>query len=127
MSRSVIKLTLKAPSTPTIFSFEKNKMLVNGAEQTGVQDTFLGAALGEAKLRRFLVAPKGAEVTGITETPDGRTLFVNIQHPGELSAPLSLGKEAQSQWPGNQGVGPQGRPRSATLVITRKDGGLIGL
>jgi secreted PhoX family phosphatase len=105
----------------------KNKMLVNGAEQTGVQDTFLGAALGEAKLRRFLVAPKGAEVTGITETPDGRTLFVNIQHPGELSAPMSSGKDVQSQWPGNQGVGPQGRPRSATLVITRKDGGLIGL
>jgi secreted PhoX family phosphatase len=105
----------------------KNKMLVNGAEQTGTQETFLGAALGEAKLRRFLVAPKGAEVTGITETADGRTLFVNIQHPGELSKALSSGTAPQSTWPGNQGVGPQGRPRSATIVITRKDGGLIGL
>ena len=105
----------------------KNKMLVNGAEQTGTQETFVGAVLGEAKLRRFLVAPKGAEVTGITETADGRTLFVNIQHPGELSKPLSSGTAPQSTWPGNQGVGPQGRPRSATIVITRKDGGLIGL
>ncbi|PUE08133.1 PhoX family phosphatase [Limnohabitans sp. T6-20] len=105
----------------------KNKMIVNGVEQTGTQETFLGAALGEAKLRRFLVAPKGSEVTGITETADGRTLFVNIQHPGELSKPLSSGIAPQSTWPGNQGFGPKGRPRSATIVITRKDGGLIGL
>ena len=105
----------------------KNKMVVGGAEQSGTQETFLGAALGEAKLRRFLVAPKGAEVTGLAETPDGRTLFVNIQHPGELSKALSSGEAPQSTWPGNQGVGPQGRPRSATIVITRKDGGLIGL
>ena len=105
----------------------KNKMVVGGVEQTGMQETFLGAALGEAKLRRFLVAPKGAEVTGITETPDGRTLFVNIQHPGELSKPQSSGGAPQSVWPGNQGYGVAGRPRSATIVITRKDGGLIGL
>lgn len=105
----------------------KNKMVINGSEQTGTQETFLGAALGEAKLRRFLVAPKGSEVTGITETADGRTLFVNIQHPGELSKPLSSGVAPQSTWPGQQGYGPAGRPRSATIVITRKDGGLIGL
>ncbi len=104
----------------------KNKMVVNGVEQTSTQETFLGAALGEAKLRRFLVAPKGAEVTGITETPDGRTLFVNIQHPGETSKPLAAG-EPESMWPGNQGYGAPGRPRSATIVITRRDGGLIGI
>jgi len=105
----------------------KNKMVLGGAEQTGTQETFVGAALGETKLRRFLVAPAGAEVTGITETADGRTLFVNIQHPGELSKPLSSGAAPQSVWPGNQGYGVAGRPRSATIVITRKDGGLIGL
>jgi secreted PhoX family phosphatase len=105
----------------------KNKMVINGVEQTGTQETFVGAALGEAQLRRFLVAPAGAEVTGITETADGRTLFVNIQHPGELSKPLSSGAAPQSIWPGNQGYGPTGRPRSATIVITRQDGGLIGL
>ena len=105
----------------------KNKMVVAGTEQSGTQETFLGAALGEAKLRRFLVAPPGAEVTGITETPDGRTLFVNIQHPGEKSKPVAAGAAPQSMWPGNTGYGPQGRPRSATIVITRKDGGVIGL
>jgi hypothetical protein len=33
----------------------------------------------------------------------------------------------ESGWPANQGYGPVGRPRSATLVITRQDGGLIGV
>jgi secreted PhoX family phosphatase len=54
-------------------------------------------------------------------------LFVNIQHPGEKSKPLATGSTPQSMWPGNAGYGPQGRPRSATIVITRKDGGVIGL
>ena len=106
-----------------------NAMTVGGAQVTGKQDTFIGAALGETRLRRFLVAPKGAEVTGITETEDGKTLFVNIQHPGENTP--ALGNAAQynleSTWPGNAGYGPVGRPRSATLVITRNDGGLIGV
>lgn len=100
---------------------------------TGKTNTFVGATLGEAKLRRFLVAPKGAEVTGLAETPDGKAMFVNIQHPGENTP--ALGSAAtftfESQWPGNasgtQKYGPLGRPRSATLVITRDDGGVIGL
>jgi secreted PhoX family phosphatase len=69
---------------------------------TGTQNTFIGAALGEAKLRRFIVAPKGSEVTGITETADGRAIFMNIQHPGEGTPALGAGPFAfQSQWPGN--------------------------
>ncbi len=101
-----------------------NRMVVNGVEQTGKQETFVGATLGDARLRRFLVAPPGAEVTGITETPDGRTLFVNIQHPGENTKP---GGAPESLWPGNKGYGRGGRPRSATIVITREDGGVIGV
>ncbi|MCW5669310.1 MAG: PhoX family phosphatase [Hydrogenophaga sp.] len=97
---------------------------------SGTQNTFIGAALGEAKLRRFMVSPKGAEVTGITESADGRAIFVNIQHPGENTPALGAGPFAfQSQWPGNSPsapYGPLGRPRSATIVITRTDGGVIG-
>ena len=33
----------------------------------------------------------------------------------------------ESRWPGNAGYGPLGRPRSATIVITRIDGGVIGV
>lgn len=98
---------------------------------SGTQNTFIGAALGEARLRRFMVSPKGAEVTGITESADGRAIFVNIQHPGENTPALGAGPFAfQSQWPGNSPsapYGPVGRPRSATIVITRTDGGVIGL
>jgi uncharacterized protein len=95
---------------------------------SGTKDTFIGAALGDAQLRRFLVGPIGCEITGLTETPDGKTLFVNIQHPGENTAAIGTGSFAfESQWPGNQGYGPAGRPRSATIVITRTDGGVIGL
>jgi secreted PhoX family phosphatase len=105
-----------------------NKMTVSGADVTGRQETFIGAALGDAKLRRFLVAPKGAEVTGITESADGKTLFVNIQHPGENTPAIGAAAAFtfESQWPGNMGYGPAGRPRSATIVITRTDGGVIG-
>jgi len=96
--------------------------------ETGRQSTVIGAELGETHLRRFLVAPPGAEVTGIAETADGRAIFVNIQHPGEnTSAADRAAGRFESRWPGNAGYGPQGRPRSATIVITRIDGGVIGL
>ena len=76
-------------------------------------------------VRRFLTGPVGCELTGATWTPDGRTLFVNIQHPGE--SPRDRNDPANprrySNWPDFH---PDGRPRSATLVIRRNDGGVIG-
>jgi secreted PhoX family phosphatase len=101
---------------------------------TAAQRTFVGGILGESRLRRFLVAPKGAEVTGLTETADGKTLFVNIQHPGENTAALGTSSDFtyESQWPSNGGgvsakYGSGKRPRSATLMITKADGGKIGM
>ncbi len=63
---------------------------------------------GESK--RFLVGPVGAEVTGLTFAPDMRTAWVNVQHPTK-------------NWPN---TAMDGKPRSATLVIRKRDGGLIG-
>jgi hypothetical protein len=71
--------------------------------------------------RRFLTSPPHCEVTGVTVTPDGTTMFVNIQHPGEDS-PASNPTQF-SMWPD---MDPAGRPRAATLVIQRRDGGVIG-
>jgi secreted PhoX family phosphatase len=76
------------------------------------------------EIRRFLTSPTNCEVTGITSTPDSKTMFINIQHPGE-DAPASNPTQF-SNWPHTQGYGPSGRPRSATVVITREDGGIIG-
>jgi hypothetical protein len=83
----------------------------------------VGAPLGESRLRRFLVGPKECEVTGVIETPDGKALFVNIQHPGEDTAPNFTTRTYGSNWPD----GGSSRPRSATIVITRADGGVIGV
>ena len=92
--------------------------------------TRVGAKPTASTLRRFLVGPKDCEITGITETPDGRTVFVNIQHPGETISKANVTDTSKflSHWPGNAGYGPGGpnaRPRSATIAITRNDGGRI--
>ena len=66
------------------------------------------------EVRRFLTGPVACEITGLTFTPDWRTLFVGVQHPGEEGAP--------SHFPD----GGTAIPRSAVLRITRDDGGIIG-
>jgi secreted PhoX family phosphatase len=89
------------------------------------------------EIKRFLVGPSGCEVTGITWTPDRKTMFVNIQHPGEVGSHPNRPKNADgstysdnqiardatafSQWP-TAGA----RPRSATVVVRRSDGGVVG-
>ena len=90
-------------------------------------DTFVGKAPG-TRLKRFLVGPKACEITGLTETPDGKAIFVNIQHPGETTAMADVADPTKytSQWPSNAGYGAGKRPRSATIVITKNDGGKIG-
>lgn len=91
-------------------------------------DSYVGKAATADTLKRFLVGPVGSEITGIAETPDGKALFVNIQHPGENTASGNLADPAKytSQWPSNAGYGAGKRPRSATIVITKNDGGRIG-
>ncbi|MEY2890788.1 MAG: hypothetical protein RJA98_696 [Pseudomonadota bacterium] len=82
--------------------------------------------------RRFLTSPPRSEVTGMTMTPDGKTMFVGVQHPGEDA--LAAEPTKYSAWPSSQwsvkadGVTPlpAGRPRSTVVVITKNDGGVIG-
>jgi uncharacterized protein len=82
--------------------------------------------------RRFLTSPNRCEVTGVTLTPDGRTMFVGIQHPGEDAT--AANPTQFSNWPQGQFVVesdgvtalPAGRPRSSVVVITKDDGGIIG-
>jgi secreted PhoX family phosphatase len=91
-------------------------------------DTYVGKAATVDTLKRFLVAPVGSEITGVCETPDGKALFINIQHPGETTAQANIADPTKytSQWPSNAGYGVGKRPRSATIVITKNDGGRIG-
>jgi secreted PhoX family phosphatase len=103
-----------------------NNVGANGA--TGAQPTFVGAAPG-TNLKRFMVGPVECEITGIDSTPDGRTIFVNIQHPGEdVSAADFAAGRFTSNWPANQtDPAARGRPRSATVVVTKSDGGVVAL
>ncbi len=105
---------------------EGRKVISNTDANGGVRDvrTHVGAQPGD-RLRRFLVGPVQCEITGVTESPDGRALFVNIQHPGEDTRNADIGNP--SAWASHWPDGGMTRPRSATVVITRDDGGLIGL
>jgi len=92
----------------------KNNMMLAADPDTG-------------EVRRFLVGPRGCEITGVVTTPDQRTMFVNVQHPGESTTfwgtPTPENPRAVSNWPD---FDPDGRPRAATVVIRKQDGGVIG-
>jgi secreted PhoX family phosphatase len=60
------------------------------------------------EIARLVTAPKGAEVTGLTGSPDGKTAFISIQHPGR-------------SWPDNKGL-----PPSAVISVWREDGAIFG-
>lgn len=66
------------------------------------------------EVRRFATGPNGCEVTGVTFTPDYRTMFIGIQHPGA--------ENTISHFP----AGGDSKPRSTIMMIRRDDGGVIG-
>lgn len=90
--------------------------------------THMGAKPTANTLKRFYVGPAQCEVTGLCETPDGKTMFINIQHPGESTSASDLADPSKygSQWPSIVGYGAGQRPRSATVVITKNNGGQVG-
>lgn len=106
------------------------------ARMVGSQATFVGKNASitrtaeENQVLRFLVGTPGSEITGVDMTPDYKTMFLNIQHPGENGTLTTF----QSNWPIGPGADATvanptktARPRTATIVITRTDGGTIGI
>ncbi len=65
------------------------------------------------EIKRFLVGPKEAEITGAAWSEDRRTLFVGVQHPGE---------ESGSSFPDGEGM----VPRSSIIAIGADDGSEMG-
>lgn len=88
----------------------------DGAQPDGANDQMLVADPATGEIRRLLSGVPGCEITGIAVTPDQRTMFVNLQHPGN-------GDPNRSRWPDYSDTMP---PRDATVAIWRKDGGIVG-
>jgi secreted PhoX family phosphatase len=96
-------------------------IVTDGRQPRGTNDgCWVCPTTGPARgrLQQFLSGPVGAEICGCQFTPDNRTLFLSIQHPGENGTVL----EPTSHWPD----GPGTQPRSSVIAIRRDDGGVIG-
>jgi secreted PhoX family phosphatase len=89
-------------------------------EQPGKQnDQMLVANAATRQFSRLFTGVKGCEVTGVAVTPSRKTMFVNLQHPGD-------GDPRLSNFPAPYtGLGGP-VPRDCTVVITRKNGGIVG-
>ena len=102
-----------------------NTSLLKGEQARLGNNALMACNPVTGEVRRFLTGPTGCEITAATWTPDERTLFINIQHPGETAGARNdpLRPRRFSNWPD---FSPEGRPRSATIAIRRNDGGVIG-
>ncbi len=83
----------------------------------GLNDQMLVADTESGEIKRLFEGVPGCEVTGIAVTPDRRTMFINVQHPGN-------GNPEQTSFP--EAFDGVTIPRDATIAISRKDGAVIG-
>ncbi len=109
-------------NSPDGLKFDSNGMLwIQTDGNYSNEDDFAGQGNNQmlaadpvtGEIQRFMVGPKECEVTGMTWSPDRRTMFVGIQHPGE---------RGDSHWP----EGGDAVPRSAVIAIRREDGAVVG-
>jgi hypothetical protein len=114
-------------STPDNCAFDaKGRIWIttDGQPKSGMADSVYAADTqgpGRGLTRCFFNAPTGAEICGPTFTPDQRTLFVAIQHPGGDKG--STFDAPSTRWPDFADGMP---PRPSVMAITKDDGGEIG-
>lgn len=96
----------------------------DGNDDTGAADGLWameteGARRGTG--RAFFRAPVGAEVCGPKFTPDGRTLFMAVQHPGDGDG--ATFEAPTTRWPDFDPATP---PRPSVLAIRQVNGRPVG-
>lgn len=88
----------------------------DGSQPDGLNNQML-VANDDGVIKRLFSGVSGDEVTGVAVTRDRRTMFINLQHPGN-------GDPTLTNFPApTDGVTV---PRDATIVLRRKDGGIVG-
>lgn len=113
-------------ANPDNIAFDpKGRMWIasDGANDFDLADGLYGTDIdgdGRALTRLFFACPTGAEMCGPCFTPDGKTLFVSVQHPAENSESTD---KLTTRWPD---FGPDSLPRPTIMAITKDDGGEIG-
>jgi secreted PhoX family phosphatase len=82
---------------------------------------------GRALPRIAYIAPVGSEACSPAFTPDGATVFLSVQHPGELRMEDDEDAESIAEsgtlWPD---FTPGTPARPALIVLTRSDGAMVG-
>lgn len=97
----------------------------DGADEIGLADGLWACAVTgpeRAVTRHFFSVPVGAELTGPCFTPDGETLFVSVQHPGQGDGGSFA--EPVCRWPAAMDSAMP--PRPSVVAITRDGGGPVG-
>lgn len=89
----------------------------DGGQPDGMNNQMVVANPRNGQLKRLFAGVTSDEITGIAVTPDRRTMFINTQHPGN-------GDPSRTNFPAP--FDGETIPRDATIVITRRDGGIIG-
>ncbi|MDJ0618796.1 MAG: PhoX family phosphatase [Calothrix sp. MO_192.B10] len=89
----------------------------DGGQKDGLNNQMLVANTRTGEIRRLFTGVTDDEITGLTVTPDQRTMFINTQHPGN-------GDPTLTNFPAPQGSGKV--PRDCTFVITHRRGRIIG-
>lgn len=96
----------------------------DGNDDTGAADGLwametTGAARGTGKA--FFRCPVGAELCGPKFTPDAKTLFVAVQHPGDGDG--ATFEAPSTRWPDFTDAMP---PRPSVVTVRHKDGKPVG-
>ncbi len=96
----------------------------DGAPKAGFADGVWATDVegaGRAVTRHFLRTPVGAELCGPFFTPDDRSFFCAVQHPGDEKGATFA--SPATRWPDFDAALPT---RPSVVVVTRKDGKAIG-
>ena len=122
--------TLSCPDNCAFDPRGRMWIATDGAARAGTCDGVWACDVdgaGRAQLVRFFSAPVGAEVCGPCFTPDGTTLFVAVQHPGEADAKGSdKGVAYATPTARFPDYDPARPPRSSVVALRRLDGGALG-